>query len=204
MEPNVKLLFFLLLIGFTTSSCEENSLSDEDKNSPAIDVKAYENLEFIYRVTDMDGNSRSTFAEGENFVFSFIVKNHGNENVFLDPWNFPVVIEDFFAVYRKNTAQEGKERIGKSFTIGGNSRDLLSQQVPKKGEIEYRMPWLTQKDTAYIMPLYRPRIEDIYNKRRYLAVEPLPIPLSSGEYYSGFTFEYKEEEITFTITFSIE
>lgn len=203
MRRTFKTILSLLLVGFTTLGCEEANLLEQDQNTPAMDVKTYENLEFIYQVTDMEGNPQSTFREGENFMFSFVVKNHGDEDISLGAWDFPVVIDGFFAVYRKGNMGDGKQRIGKPFTSGGNTRDLLWQPVPKKEEIEYRMPWLTQKDTSYVMPIYRPEKPNSHD-RNYLAVEQLPEPLPSGEYYSGFTLEYKEEEIRFAITFSIE
>src|SRR5690606_22792500 len=203
MKNTFKMAFLLLITAFCTLGCtQDTSLLDQAPDNPAIDVKTYGDLEFVYQVTDMEGNPQSTFREGENLMFSFVVKNRSDEDkpVF-NRWWFPNAIDDFFALYRTNS--KDKILIGKSFKIGGNTYDGFGQGVPAQSEIEYRIPWLTQKDTYYIMPIHRPE-RDIFNKRGYVAAEPLPEPLLQGEYYSGFTFELQDEEISFSITFLIK
>lgn len=204
MKPIFKITLLLMAAtAFSTFGCTQNTgILDETPNNPAMDVKTYGNLEFIYQVTDMEGNPQRTFREGENFIISFVVKNHGEEDkMIFDRWWFPEVTDNFLAVYKRDN--QGEVLIGKSFKIGGNTYDASGQGVPGQSKIIYQIPWLTRSDTTYIMPIYRPE-RNIPNKRSYLAVEPLPESLPSGEYYSRFTFDFKDKEISFAITFAIE
>lgn len=191
----------IIVIGTTCLGCKENPLLELAKNNPAMDVKVRGDLEFIYQVTDMEGNPSHNIKEGENFLLSFIVKNHGEKGTSIGLWSFPGK-NDFFAVYKKSNEGGGNQYVGKSFRAGGNTKDGGHQSVPSKGEIEYCIPWLTQMDTAYIMPEYRP--ETNAPNRYYMALDPLPTHLSVGEYHSGFTLEYNETEIPFAISFTVK
>lgn len=194
-------IFILSMIGLTCGGCADNTLNELAQKDSAVDIKAQGDLEFTYQVTDMEGNPSSAFKEGDNFIFSFVVKNQGEGGGSIGPWTFPID-EDFFTIYKKINEGSGKQRIGKSFRIGGNTKDGGHQSVPGKGEIEYRIPWLTQSDTSYIMPEYRP--ETNVGNRYYRAINPLPKPLSAGEYSSGFVLEFKETEIQFAISFKVD
>ena len=201
MKKLKNLFLFILII--TNYSCESDGLS-ENTQTTARDVKNHGDLEFIYQVTNMEGNPQSTFVAGENFMFSFVVKNHGDEDIMVfDRWDLLYTIDDFFALYKTNNQGNGKMVIGRSFEISASLYDLPGQWVPNHGEIEYRIPWLTQRDTSYIMPVYRPD-RNLYNERSYRAVEPLPEPLLAGQYYSGFNLEHQGEEISFDVQFVIK
>lgn len=203
MKNTFKMAFLLLITAFCTLGCtQDTSLLDQAPDNPAIDVKTYGDLEFVYQVTDMEGNPQSTFREGENFMFSFVVKNQGDTDLFLGSWLEIPTDDDFFTVYKKKNDGNGKLRIGKSYRLSGNTLDLRQQVVPKNGEIEYRIPWLTQDGTNYIMPIYNTDIRAI--DRNYRSTAPVPTPLSPGKYYSGFILEFNDKVLSFEIIFSIK
>lgn len=200
----MKVITFLLILIIPIYGCESDGLSDSEQDL-ARDVKTNGDLEFIYQVTVMEGNPQNTFSEGENFMFSFVVKNHGDEDIWVfDRWDLLYTIDDFFALYKTNNQGNGKMLIGRSFEISASSYELPGRQwVPNHGEIEYRISWLTQSDTSYIMPAYRPN-RNLYNERNYRAVEPLPEPLLAGQYHSGFNLEHQGEEISFDVQFVVK
>lgn len=201
MKILFKIIFFGF-IGFGTLGCAEDDLSDQTFTEAATDIQAYENLEFTYRIIDMEGNSKSTFPEGADFNFSFKVRNSGENDYFLGPWLDIPTKDNFFAIYKEGNIKNEKQRIGKSYRLSGNYLDLRPQIVPANGEIEYRMPWLTQSDSIYVMPQYDGDFEEL--KRNYQATDPEPNPLPTGNYYSSFSLEYKGKVPNFEVAFSVE
>jgi hypothetical protein len=200
----MKMLIKIYLIGLTISILGSACKKEIDITSiggPSRDIKTAGDLEATLQVTDMQGNARATFREGDNFMFSFIIKNRGKEDIYLHPWLFPVDIKDFFAVY-KQAEQGEKVFINKPFQLGINTYDLRAQRVAGGGEIEYRIPWLTKKKQSYIMPINRPEKQDV--ERYYWATDPEPATLTKGKYFSGFEIEAEGHKLSFRIEFNIE
>lgn len=193
-------LCMLFSIIITIFSCEEKTLIDQGQGDLPIDMESYHDLEFIYQVTDMKGNTSAAFKKGENFVLNFIIKNHGESDALLGPWDYIPTLDDFFAIFKENIENNEVILLGKSYQSGVNFRDLRPQIVPRNGRIEYQMPWLTEHNINYIMPIYEPSQKVL--DRNYISADPLP--LEAGKYYSGFAFQYKDKEISLEVTFSVE
>lgn len=164
-------------------------------------MQKWGDLEAVLQVTDLQGKPKSSFREGENFLLSFTVKNRGKQDARIGRWDFPTVIQDFFAVYKITQEGVGKHRVGKPFTTGGNSLDLHSQLVPAEGQIEYNVPWMSETGQRFIMPTFS-KPEKNFNPRLYQAVEMLP--LSKGKYFSGFTLEQDGKELAFKVEFEVK
>lgn len=113
--------FLCGIIFFTGFSCKKNS--DE---IPVV---------FKLRLLDTLGNEKTVFNQGENIVFSFLVKNNSADDLMLETF-FPN--DDFFHIYQTGTNGE---------TIShGIPYDLICYigyfTIPANGYIEFKCPWV--------------------------------------------------------------
>lgn len=168
-------------------------MQPEFKN--VMDKQLFDGLEFVYQVTDMEGNPKTSFREGENFLLSFTVNNSGKEKKIIEQEFFPL-IDDFFAVYK--ISGEGKALMGKPFDIGVNTKDYWVVEIAPQTWVNYHVPWVVRERESIDMPV-SPNAE--VKKRNYWGVETPS--LDKGEYVSGFTLTYKEQPLEFKITFTI-
>ncbi len=194
------MLGLCMLFSITAFSCEEKTIFDQGKDGIPIDVETYHDLEFIYQVTDKKGTPTALFKKGEDFVLNFIIKNQGERDVLLGRWDYIPAMDNFFAVYKKDIGNNGMILVGKPYQSGVNLRDLMPQIVPGNGKIKYQIPWLTEHNINYIMPTYEPSRKAL--DRNYISTEPTPLEV--GQYYSGFTLQYKDKAIKLEISFSVE
>ena len=186
----------------------EDGIEPLSPGSSAVDRVRAGDLTFTLQILNMQGEPQSEFKGGENLQFQFVIENKGDSIVRLPIyWNFPVVNQDFFALYRKTQESGGQARLGKSFDVGPNFRDIAPVSVPAMGASVYTMPWLTDKDSLYIMPIYIEQgilQEPSGLVRRYRASDDPLSALPVGEYFTGFTIRYSESdsvrlEASFTI-----
>ena len=208
MKKPITFLSLIVLMALTAAGCEDEveSLSTD---SSAVDRVRAGDLTFTLQILNMQGEPQSEFNEGENFQFQFVIENKGDSAYTLPVlWAFPSDNKEFFRLYRKTKESGGKADLGKSFKLGGNFLDAHPAWIPAQGASVYTVPWLTERDTAYVMPKYldpRGILGDAILDRRYVAVEDSPAPLQIGTYFTGFTVSYTENDsVRLETSFKIE
>ena len=92
-------IFILIFLTFFTSCKEE---VDIDSNS----------VKFEFRLLNSDGEQSNVFEEGENIVFSFLIINEGNKDLFFQQESFNTT--EFLKVY-ENTSEGNVNAIGKPY-----------------------------------------------------------------------------------------
>ena len=203
MKQTFVSLCVVVLLALTATGCEDEveSLSTD---SSAIDRVKVGDLTSTLQILNMQGQPQTQFEEGENFQFQFIIENRGDSAYVLPVyWGFPFLNKDFFALYRKTQESGGVSYLGKSFQPGANTNDLAFASIPANRTSIYTMPWLTEKDTPYIMPVFLPA-SDLSNPRQYVAIENPPSSINPGEYFTGFTLQYNEtDSARLEVSFSI-
>ena len=208
MKKAILLVSTAVLLALTAAGCEDEveSLSTD---SSAVDRVRAGDLTFTLQILNMQGEPQAQFEEGENFQFQFIIENKADSSVGLPVyWDFPVANEDFFSLFRKTRESGGKARIGKSFDIGPNFRDLAFAGIPANGRTIYTMPWIASQDSMYVMPTYTSHGSSAYEDalpRRYMAVDVPPRAVGPGEYFTGFTFQYNEtDSVRMEVSFLVD
>jgi hypothetical protein len=199
METYLKGFMMMALLTLTAFSCDRSEEAFAQA-AGARQVRKWGNLEAVLQVTDMQGEPKSSFREGENFLLNFTVRNRGKEDAWIESWAFPAG-NDFFAVYKSTNEGDGKSRIGKPFRIGANTYDGARQIVPATYEIKYAAPWMSEKGKVHFMPIYS-NPKNSFTQRHYEPVEMQP--LSKGKYFSGFTLEQEGKELAFRIEFEVK
>lgn len=177
-------------------------LQDKKQVAPAGASARVKELEILFRVTDEKGVPKQVFEEGENLFFSLLIKNSSEGAINIGQWDFPVAQPDFFTVYRVSEKENGSGLVGKSFRLSLNTRDLHPQQVPPKGHLEYRAPWLLTPDADFPMPVYHPA-PVTPNIRTYRALEPPAGPLPAGQYVSKVSVPFGEQPVNLEVSFSV-
>lgn len=188
-----------LLIFLATGCGNQNNLQPASHSS----IQVTDSLKASFEILDSDGKYRTSLKEGEPFTLSFNLQNIGGKSISIGPWTFPITQKNFFAVIKNVPGENATQFIGKPFDAVGSSYDLTSQVVPAKTTIIYQIPWQTQLDKAYEMPIYNPQVEN--RLRRVYSRTQQQIPtLTKGSYQSSFTLSIEGKQMTFNAAFTIE
>lgn len=178
MRMNTIGLYVVLLV-ITAFSCEDN-------------LQEPVQVEFEFRLLNEQGQPSTTFKEGENFVFSFLIINKSSERMFLDQRS--LLTREFLRVYKINNS-EGVKLID----LGTPYRDKCTMQagflIESNDTLKFEIPWIPDFDHYFICELNTDNT-----------------PLSKGRYKTGFTsiFDFSfdsqslQSEQSFNINFQIQ
>ena len=151
-----------------------------DKN--AVIVKEVDGVEFKFCLLNEQGKPATIFNEGENFTFSFSIKNNRKEKLHANPDNFQFIyLKDFFAVKKRN------KYYGKAYLY-----DFPEDYQPMFPAI---MNWFAPSTTKVIdSPLFENTDE---------------VSLRKGVYHTNFYYSFdfgsvKTDKLTFKINFEIK
>lgn len=192
--PSTLLIIFATIIAW---SCEKESLI---QNNSAVHTETHGDLKFVYQVTDMEGNPKAVFQEGENIMFSFAIKNQGKETERVCICYIPVDFDEFFKVYSvyNEEGREQRSEVGKPHYGAGGTANLPILEVKGKTTFGYAIPWMAEDGVDYPAP--HNNTDKTGGGFGHNENDPLP----KGEYYSGFTLEYNDQDLTFEVFFSVQ
>lgn len=183
MKNLSKILFLFGIIVFMAFSCDEN----ENNSIP---------VEFKLRVLNEQGVETTTFNEGENVIFSFLVTNQTNEDLYF--YQGQMNLNDFFSLIKLNTSDEDL-LLGKPYNLIFCDK-IGALKIPANGSLDITVPWL-----------YDSNISLGYNGCEATEGEyhTNTLPLSVGNYKSEFSSsfkisEYQTEEKYFEVKFTIK
>ena len=142
-------------------------------------------IQFILKTRDIEGNYRSTFKSGENIIFEFMILN-SSLNDFIWPNDECRLLntEEFLLIYKID--QNHKLAIGKPHItpVYCNLVNLPDKTLPPGEHVIVEMSWKNTSD------------DPLYAKNELLEV---------GEYWTGFQFTLSNNSFSFTteVSFSI-
>lgn len=183
----MKKLFFLntLLVICLMYSCKKADVNPLDSD-----------LEFQFRLLDKNGQVSTSFKQGENLRFSFLIVNKTQKGwgLLQESLNFN---DDFFRVYQNfgDKKNMGRPLVSPVFTE-------KIPFIPVSGTLKLEMDWIPDSNAYY------PRFSDNYH------LDNLRLP--SGKYRTGFTAifsfrnggtdtaVYKTESKSFNIDFEVK
>ena len=199
----------MLLILLT--SCLPQDSEPGLRNGIAITEKLTASFELL----DMDNRPSNRFREGENFQFSFRLRNVSDRDtlytrVSTPPLarNFVISNPEFFSVMKVAAKDYADERMGRAVDSGpAEPFTLIGFTLLPQTTLTYQVVWQTQVGIRYPMPLYDPvpRPGSWYDPRNYTRtgperkVERLP----KGSYYSAFTLTMFGKQVPFRADFTI-
>jgi hypothetical protein len=148
-------------------------------------------IEFGLRLLDTLGNEKTEFNEGENIIFSFLVTNNSNSEMFIR--NFISNDSNFFRVYGLNSSKVNIDY--------GTAIDIVCEiggfNLEANGFIDFKCPWvISEKDENY-----------------HYCISQLPGEhetfLPVGNYYTTFKQKFtvgsfETEEMQFEVEFSVK
>ncbi len=138
----MKTVFLLLSIGVVFSLSSWNLYDNSDKSkvkteSSKKSSKRKSEVDFNFRLLNVNGQESTTFKAGENFTFSLILQNNSGDSLFLDN-SFLTDGNGFCAVY----THDGK-LVGQPFACSG-AQIVSSDSHPFYGnqrEFTLDVPW---------------------------------------------------------------
>ena len=139
MRMNTIGLYVVLLV-ITAFSCEDN-------------LQEPVQVEFEFRLLNEQGQPSTTFKEGENFVFSFLITNSLKEDIAWYSSCKLFSIKSLYSVYKlvmDDSGNQSYEFVGQPFVA-----PVICQDVPilvAPGEEYYlKMPWLFNPNNANLL-----------------------------------------------------
>ncbi len=100
----LKLSTVILLFAFIGAGCQKDDIFElEIGDKDAVIVKEVDGVEFKFCLLNAQGEPATVFDEGENFTFTFSIKNNRKEQLRANQDNFQFIqLKDFFAVKKRN------------------------------------------------------------------------------------------------------
>lgn len=183
MKPIIKILFLYGIIVLMAFSCEKN-----EGNSIPVNFKL--------RMLNEQGEETSTFNEGENVVFSFLVTNQTNEDLYF--YQGQMNLDDFFCLIKLNTSREDI-LLGKPYNLIFCDK-IGALKIPANGSLDITVPWLYDSNISFGYNGCEATDGEYHNDT---------FPLSVGNYKSEFSSslkisEYQTEENHFEVKFTIK
>ncbi len=178
----------ILLFAFISTGCQKDDVFElraGDKN--AVIVKEVDGIEFKFCLLNEQGEPATVFNEGENFTFSFSIKNNLDDYIYFDTSVFNVT--GFFEV---------KNESG-NFGIPYKKPTFDNLRIPEKitkGEIYgANIKWIPDNTELHlgVTNFFKSPTENL-NKGTYYT-----------EFSHGFNFKrIKTDKLTFKINFKIK
>ncbi len=179
----------ILLFAFISTGCQKDDVFElraGDKN--AVIVKEVDGIEFKFCLLNEQGEPATVFNEGENFTFSFVIKNNLDTTIYFDETLLNA--NGFFEVKNRN------ESFGKPYElIGIYEVGLVALGIPKGLTSGIKMKWIPD--------------EKFWNYDNFEFSKNNYDYLKKGVYYTSFsnTFDFgsvKTDKLTFKINFKIK
>ncbi|MEC3878751.1 hypothetical protein [Parapedobacter sp. 10938] len=168
----------LSIILYTLLLCIQMACEKKEANQP---------IEMAFNLLKEDGEPSTTFKEGENFRFLFVIRNNSSSPINFDP---TFVGEIFFKVFRIDS-QEGLISVGKPYQNVFCSFDGMQFVISPNSEYRFEIPWTPPQDNC-CLPFCLISKND---------------PLSPGSYRTTiegpFNFTYDNESFTIDEKYSI-
>lgn len=181
------------------SGCKKQSPAPAANNGPATQTVGP--LEFILETTDMNGNFKSQFSQGENFKLTLMIKNNSAKGITLCHCFIPDSNPDLLAVFtaepivsKYGTIAAG-DSVGQPWNGAGGLDIAPITGIGSNSSIKYSLPWYISDTTVkYFAPSSYP-IEAFH-----VIQNPM---LPGGHYYTQFNFTYLNSSIHLKFYFDV-
>jgi len=187
-----KTAFVLTAIPFIFQACNKSSPSS--LTPPAKPVwQNVGHISFDLKTTDMQGNTKSDFSVGENFIPTLKISNTSSQPDTLCTCLLINYDQNLLGVYTNNSEKYGDSAIfiGKPWNGVGNYFNLHHTVIPANSAYVYAIPWISDTTKSY----------DVGE----LIFDPSPQPpLPAGQYFTQFTFTYNNTPINLRYNFSVQ
>ena len=157
----------------------EGYIQDKGQNSLTVvsDSVVIGNLHYKLEVLNSRRVETIFLGKDSRFYISLTIRNSGSHEENLWTWDHPATNASFFNVYKIDTINADTTKLGKSFELSTNTKDLQQQVIPPGSELKYIAPWLPEGQ--FIMPV---ALSDRQRVRRYRPVSPAKTALKDGVY----------------------
>ncbi len=187
-----KTALILTAILFIIQACNKNSSSSSvPPANPAWQNVGHINFEL--RTTDMQGNTKSDFSPGENFIPTLTISNSGSQEDTLCYcsiiWSNPNLLGVYTSTPEKYS--DSSILIGKPWNGVSNYFFLLHIEIPGNSKYVYAIPWISDTTKYYGVG------------QLIFSPSPQP-PLPAGQYFTQFTFTYNNTPINLKYNFSVQ
>ncbi len=188
-----KTAFIITAIPLIFQACNKNSSSS--LIPPADPVwQNVGNINFELKTTDMQGNTKSDFSAGENFIPTLTISNTSSEQITICTCLIVQYDPNILGVY-SNTSEKYTDSallIGKPWKdFGPNYFILHHTAIPANSKYIYAIPWIS--DTT-----------KTYGAGELMFYSSPQTPLPAGQYFIQFTFPYNNTSINLKYYFLVQ
>lgn len=178
----LSILLPVLIVFISCTGCENGLFNGDNKDNQdhtwevqlnddqKVIEQTVKGIEFKFCLLNEDSVPSTTFQEGENFYFYFLIKNKSTENIRLD---VPIVNTDFFYVYEI----KDEEIMDKGSPIQGVWCEYAAMpdnyDLEPTDKLTFRHPWILLPEDG---------ITDYYP----FCSKPNNPALKKGKYYTQF------------------
>lgn len=193
-----RVLLFVTLC-FSIECRKEIRNNPTTNGSPATQTVG--NLEFILETTDMNGNFKSQFAEGENFMLTLMIKNNNAKGVTLCHCFLTDTNPDLFAVYTaeptasKYGTMAAGDSVGQPWNAAGGIDIAPITGIGANSFIKYTLPWFISDTTVKYFAPVSPPVEAFH------VVQNSMLPV--GMYYTQFRLSYLNSPVYLKFYFEV-
>lgn len=198
----------LILLAFSCHNSEPTlAIMQTESNS----IKVGE-VECILLVTDLQGKPQTVFKQGENFLLSFTIKNHSDQEVRVCEGSLlSKIVPELFTVYQE--LNEGKFPIGKPYeSISTSCRFIAPSILSANTENNITLPWLwgngENKQAIYDTPNFGYYLNPDDSLCKTLAIYSAQAPRTSklavGNYFTQLSTTLYNREIQLRYDFIVE
>ncbi|HTB26063.1 MAG TPA: hypothetical protein VK711_11875 [Puia sp.] len=145
-----KTAFVLTAIPFIFQACNKSSPSS--LTPPAKPVwQNVGHISFDLKTTDMQGNTKSDFSVGENFIPTLKISNTSSQPDTLCTCLLINYDQNLLGVYTNNSEKYGDSAIfiGKPWNGVGNYFNLHHTVIPANSAYVYAIPWISDTTKSY-------------------------------------------------------
>ena len=189
----LKTPFILIAVPLIFQACNKNSSSSSVPPAKPSSQNVG-NINFELRTTDMQGNTKSDFSPGENFIPTLTISNSGSQLDTLCRCLLPDSNPNLLGVYSSTSEKYGDSAIylGKPWNgRGPNYFIFYYTSIPAHSKYIYAIPWSADTTKYYVFG------------ELTLNSSPQP-PLPAGQYFTQFTFKYNNTQINLKYNFSVQ
>jgi hypothetical protein len=188
-----KTAIILTAIPFIFQACSKNSSSSSVPPAKPSSQNVG-NINFELKTTDMQGNTKSDFSVGENFIPTLTIFNSGSQKDTLCRCQLVESNPNLLGVFTSTSEKYGDSAIyiGKPWNGSGPNYFIFYYIIiPANSKFVYAIPWMG--DTTK------------YHSIGELTLNSSPQPpLPAGQYFTQFTFTYNNTPINLKYNFSFQ